>query len=771
MNDRASKQRPPEPPRLSALSPGERGRVAALCGGGPMRRRLQDLGFVPGSEVECLGRGPGGQPTAYLVRGAAIALREEDAGRVELEEIRPPAPPRRWTVALAGNPNVGKSTVFNRLTGLHQHTGNWPGKTVASARGLCRRTEGEFELVDLPGTYSLLAHSAEEEVARDYLCFERPQAVVVVCDAGCLERSLGLVLQVAEITPRIVLCLNLMDEAERRGIVPDVARLQQRLRLPVVPTAARSGEGMEALLAAVRRVAEEEPAGPPLPVYGEEIEAAVSALLPTVAALSDAGIPPRWAALRLLLGDLALEEGLCERGLWTAAETEQLHRQRAELAAQGLDPITLHDRVARSLTDACDRLADGVVRRPAGDAGGWHRRLDRLLTSPATGIPVMLLLLGLVLWLTVWGANLPSSLLFSLFARLGQWLETGLAALALPPFVSGLLVDGIYRVTTWVVAVMLPPMAIFFPLFTLLEDFGYLPRVAFALDGCFRCAHACGKQALTTLMGLGCNAVGVTGCRIIDSPRERLIAILTNAMVPCNGRFPTLIALISLYFAGSGPLGSLRAAAMLLLVLLLGVGMTLLSARLLSATVLKGLPSSFALELPPYRPPQVGRVLVRSLIDRTLFVLGRAVAVAAPAGALIYLLSHLGEGTLPGVLAAALDPLGRLLGMDGAILLAFLLGFPANELVLPLLLMIYSGGGTLQEVGSLPALGTVLAANGWTAATALCVMVFSLLHFPCSTTCLTIYKETGSLKWTALAVLLPTLCGAGLCLGIAAVLG
>ena len=391
-------------------------------------------------------------------------------------------------------------------------------------------------------------------------------------------------------------------------------------------------------------------------------------------------------------------------------------------------------------------------------------------SSKATGIPLMMLLLGAVVWLTVAGANLPSALLTELFARLGAVLEGWLSAA--PEWLRGLLLDGVYRVTAWVVAVMLPPMAIFFPLFTLLEDLGYLPRVAFVMDHAFQKARTCGKQCLTMCMSLGCNACGVTGCRIIDSPRERLIAILTASLVPCNGKFPTLIALITIFFVGgrAGLLASLEGAALLLGTLALGAAGTLACSRLLSATVLRGAPSSFALELPPFRKPRVGQVIVRSLLDRTLFVLGRAVSVAAPAGALIWVMANVtvGDVSLLARCTGFLDPFARLFGLDGVILMAFLLGWPANEIVLPVMLMAYLAEGSLVEFEDLAALGALLTQHGWTWVTAVCAMLFSLFHWPCSTTCLTIYKETGSVKWTAASVVIPTLLGLGLCFVTAA---
>ena len=588
-------------------------------------------------------------------------------------------------VALAGNPNVGKSTLFNALTKLRQHTGNWAGKTVETARGEYDFKGERYQLIDLPGTYSLAVHSQEEAVARDYIQSGQADGVVVVCDATCLERNLILVLQVMELTGKVLVCVNLMDEAKRLGIDVDLSALEKRLGVPVVGTAGGRQEGLENLKSAIARlVGVDAPASP-----------------------------------------------------------------RREVQER----VTLAERYAAQVVR---NQEEGQLRR--------QQRLDRLLTSKSTGIPLMLLLLGLVVWLTVAGANGPSALLTALFARVGVVLEGWFSET--PAWLSGILLDGVYRVTAWVVAVMLPPMAIFFPLFTLLEDLGYLPRVAFVMDHAFQRCRTCGKQCLTMCMSMGCNACGITGCRIIDSPRERLIAILTSSFVPCNGKFPTLIALITIFFVGgrAGLLASLEGAALLLGTLVLGVAGTLACSRLLSATVLRGMPSSFALELPPFRRPRVGEVIVRSVLDRTLFVLGRAVAVAAPAGAVIWLMANVmvGNSSLLAHCTGFLDPFAKLFGLDGVILMAFILGWPANEIVLPVMLMSYLATGSLVEFDDLAALGQLLTQQGWTWVTAVCTMLFSLFHWPCSTTCLTIYKETGSVKWTALAVVLPTVLGLGL---------
>ena len=671
-------------------------------------------------------------------------------------------------IALAGNPNVGKSTLFNALTGLHQHTGNWPGKTVSIAQGVWRTAGHRWRLVDIPGTYSLRADSAEEEVARELLFSGQPDGVVVVCDATCPERNLHLVLQILEAGLPTVVCVNLMDEAQRKGIRLDLPLLEKRLGVPVVATVARRKGCPEELTAAVEAMLAA-PHPLPAPVtYPAPVEKALSRLQPLVRAACGTAASSRWLALRLLEGDSSSMPD-------DPALAEAVAGQQAWLAEQGYSAPALRDAVAAAIGDTAHRLCRGVVGYTDGHSR-QDRRIDRVVTGRRFGYPLMVLLLAFVLWLTVVGANTPSRWLSAGLFWVQDLLTDLFRAANAPDWLHGALVLGVYRVLAWVVSVMLPPMAIFFPLFTLLEDVGYLPRIAYNLDRPFQRCHACGKQALTMCMGFGCNAAGVVGCRIIQSPRERLLAILTNSLVPCNGRFPTLITLITLFFVGAAGTSALPAALLLTGVILLGVGATLLMTRLLAATLLKGTPSAFVLELPPYRPPQVGRVILRSVFDRTLFVLGRAAAVAAPAGLLIWVLANvtLGGDSLLSQLAALLEPVGQLLGMDGAILLAFILGFPANEIVLPLILMIYLAGGTLTDVTALPQLHAILTAHGWTWVTAACTVLFSLFHWPCSTTLLTVRKETGSWRWTALAAVLPTLLGAAVCLlinGIATLLG
>ena len=675
-------------------------------------------------------------------------------------------------IALAGNPNVGKSTVFNALTGLNQHTGNWPGKTVESARGTCTVHGTSFELVDLPGCYSLLSHSEEEEVSRDFICFQHPDAVIVVCDATCLERNLDLCLQVLETTPRVILCVNLMDEARRKRISVDLPLLSSLLRIPVVGTAAGSRKGMDGLLAAVFREISSSTLHdePYRVVYPEPLEKALQELQPLASLVCRGRASARWVSLRLLAADESFLAS--SRQYWHVdwnAGTglqEKLRGLWRELADQGYDRERIQDAIAEAFVRQAETISNQAVTFRDRDYDIWDRRLDRLFTSSLTGFPIMCLLLMLIFWITITGANIPSDWLARGFSRLQDLLLQEAFSLGIPPAVYSPLIFGVYRVLTWVISVMLPPMAIIFPLFTLLEDFGYLPRVAFNLDRCFQKCNACGKQALTMCMGFGCNAAGVTGCRIIDSPRERLIAILTNNFVPCNGRFPTIIAVSAMFLtAGRSGAASLLPALSLTIVIVLGVLMTLLVSKLLSVTLLKGVPSSFTLELPPYRIPQFGRVIIRSIFDRTIFVLARSIVVAAPAGLVIWILANVDIGGTAALahLTGALDPFARFFGLDGVILAAFILGMPANEIVLPVMLMTYLAQGSLLAIEDLDVVRSILSAHGWTWVTAVNVILFSLMHWPCGTTCLTIRKETRSFRWMLAAILIPAIMGLGAC--------
>jgi ferrous iron transport protein B len=713
-----------------------------------------------------------------------------------------------FVVALAGNPNTGKSTVFNALTGLHQHTGNWPGKTISRAEGGFSYADQRYKIVDLPGTYSLRSTSTDEQVAREFILFGRPDVTVVVCDATSLERNLNLLIQVRQITGRVVVALNLMDEARSQQIEIDVRNLARELAVPVVPMAARSREGIPELLAEIQRVALEP--RPPKPRSANILDPVLAKALKTVqAAMRSAKITTDhddWVALRLLEGDSEIEHSLEEGtlGQLTSDHADEVigadsdsvagHASKEQIKAV-LDAVhtarwsvrrNSYDTIVESIYAEAGHLSGAYVRRQGdGESCGWRTRLDRILTGHWTGLPIMALMLLVVLWLTISGANVPSGMLADVLVNKGHPLMLGLAEwMRMPAWLSGLLVDGMYLTMAWVISVMLPPMAIFFPLFTLLEDFGYLPRVAYNLDGLFRRSGAHGKQSLSMAMGFGCNAAGVIATRVIDSPRERLIAILTNNFALCNGRWPTQILIGTIFIGAMAPAGlaSFVAAGSVFAIALLGILLTFIVSFALSKTLLKGEASAFSLELPPYRPPNILRTLYVSMVDRTIFVLWRAIVFAVPAGAVIWIICNLDvQGTsLAQLLIHALDPIAWPLGLTGVILLAYVVAIPANEIVIPTVLMLTvmttgihvdaaAGAGVMFETSDSGVLQELFTAGGWTTLTGVCLMLFSLCHNPCSTTIYTIYKETNSIKWTVWATMIPTVLGFVLCAFVATI--
>ena len=587
------------------------------------------------------------------------------------------------TIILAGNPNVGKSSIFNNLTNKHQHTGNWTGKTVEIAEGDFKCNNQNYHIYDLPGTYSLNFHSEEERVAADFIKTTYHDVTIVVCDATCLERNLYLVLQIMQLTPKVIVCINLIDEAQKKQIFINFSKLSKILQVPVIPMSARKNYGFNELKEAINNY------------------------------------------------------------------------QKPEKTFEKITDIA---QKAKEITESTV-----IYQNQNYDAK--ERKIDRILTHKFWGLLTMFALFLLIFWLTISAANYPSSLLFKMFNNLTPYLTKVLNILPLPDFLVDLMINGIYKVLSWVVSVMLPPMAIFFPLFTILEDLGYLPRIAFCLDKCFKKCRSCGKQALTMCMGFGCNAVGVTTTRIIDSKRERLIAILTNSFVPCNGRFPTLISLLSIFIIGLNA-SSLLSALGLTVIIVFAILITLLISYILSKTILKGEKSAFTIELPPYRSPNLKNILTHSFRDRIYKILKRAISCSIPAGIIIWLLLNISLDNIPVInyIVNLLNPLGNLIGLDGAIILAFILGLPANEIIMPIILMIYLASSNLIEVNELSALKDILINNGWTILTCINFIILSLFHYPCATTILTIKKETNSTKWTLISIIIPLIIGISLCL-------
>ncbi len=675
-----------------------------------------------------------------------------------------------YKIALAGNPNVGKSTIFNTLTGLRRHTGNWSGKTVDSAVAKVSGEGRDYYFADIPGTYSLATNSEEERIATDCICFYGADCTVIVADGTALTKSMPLIMQIREVSRRCVLCLNFEKQSRRRGIETDKEKLSEMLGMPVIGVDGKSKKSVKEITDTLDRMDFEGYRISSPIEYHEDITSAVKMVEREVMGYYSGGVPTFWLSLKLLEEDnfltdkiLSLFSGEDGRARVQNALSEALNF----LFERGIDKDKFKELEVNSIVLAGERAA----RECCVSSGGKDRlteRLDKFFVGKYTAYPVMILLLGVVLWITLSLANYPSAMLSRIFGSLQIRIYDALCSLNM----SGMMVDGlVYGVLGTlfsVVSVMLPPMAIFFPLFTLLEDFGYLPRVAYNLDRPFARCGACGKMGLTMCMGLGCNAVGVCGARIIDSDREKKIAVLTNSLMPCNGRLPMLSTLITLFlfFTGAKEGGTGMGVALILsAMIILSIVFTFLVSKLLSSTVLKGESSSFTLELPSFRVPNVPGVIINSLTHRVFALLMRAMAISAPMGLVIFLLANIsaGDSTLIGEAVEFLDPIAAVFGFDGVMLLSFILGMPANEIVLPVAMMVYTGGGAIgEEIGTL-GMYEIFSNHGWSSVQYITAAVFALFHFPCSTTLITVYKETKSFMMTFLSFIIPTALGLLLC--------
>ena len=584
-------------------------------------------------------------------------------------------------VILIGNPNVGKSSIFNKITGENQHTGNWTGKTVDSVEASLV-DDKSVTIVDLPGIYTLAAASAEEIYSKNYLANHKESFVIIVVDGNCICKSLTLIEETRNIASNIIICVNQYKSATKSGVKINLEKMQEILGLPVITTEATDKNGCE----------------------------------------------------------------IVKRAIQFNVNNTNSYKT---IAHKPIDRSFFRCQVVSE----CDNTI--------------QKRLDKIFTSKITGIPIMIILLAVVLYITIIGANYPSELLSAMFSKCGVWFSNLLSYIGCPNVIISFLCDGVYRTVTWVISVMLPPMAIFFPIFALLENFGYLPRVAFNLDNVFRKANCSGKQALTMCMGFGCNACGVTECRIIPNKKQRLNAIVTNNFVPCNGRFPTLIAVITIFMASSfnsytrSVISALILTGFIILSILISMGISLL----LSNTILKNNDKELVMEMPRFKKPKILRTIYDSIKNRAVFVLLRALVVALPAGAVIWICANatINDESILSYIVNILQPVGEIFGLDGEIIIGLLLGFPANEIVIPIVLMAYSGSSTLVDYNSINELGALLISNGWTIKTAICMIIIVLMHFPCSTTCLTIYKETKSVLWTIISMALPTVAGLLMC--------
>lgn len=591
-------------------------------------------------------------------------------------------------IILLGNPNVGKSTIFNKLTGLHQHTGNWPGKTVEVFSGKFKYKSKEYHITDLPGTYSFFPASEDERVTCDFVMQNSQNLCIVVCNALAIERGLILALQAMDLCQNVIICINLIDEAERKGVVINTGLISERLGIPVIETSIKDRTSKKRLLEEIYKFSQK------------------------------------------------------------TTETSKL-------------------KTVEYYVEKAEEICHGAIKLSQNDIDKTDRKIDRIVMGKYSSVLILAILLCLIFYLTITFAGYPSQLLSDFFEKVHRYIDNILSYSQIPTWLSSMISDGLLNVLFWVVSVMLPPMIIFFPLFALLEDSGYLPRVAYLTDNVFKKCGSCGKQTLTMCMGLGCTCAGVSGCRIFSGEKEKIIATITNSLTPCNGKFPALFLLINIFivtdsgFLSDNILGSFAFC----MIILISFASTYINSFFISKKLFKDSKTPFCLELPSYRKPDFRKIISHSIVNKVFKILSRAIIVSAPAGILIWCLTHIdiNEKSLFFWLTQLLDPFGKLLGLDGTILSGFILGFPANEIIMPIIIMGYQAKETLTNFDSLFELKKLLTDNGWNILTAINTIILTLFHWPCSTAVLTIKKETASLKWTAISIVIPTATGFLLC--------
>ena len=645
-------------------------------------------------------------------------------------------------VCLIGNPNVGKSSVFNALTHQSQHTGNWTGKTVSNAIGEFCYKNTVWEVIDLPGTYSLVGESEEEKIASKFIQEKNYDVAIILADATNLERSIKILFEVLSVTKKVILGINLIDEADKRNIKINYPLLQRRLNIPVIPMSIKENIGLKELVDAMNQSE-----------FTNIYQMSYSKIFHQYFEWMQGVTLEKCKEVDYLLAlndfDYAKEIIIDENNLKLFGYWQKR-----------INKI----QIMNNILDNCNQVMENVVYRDEEIEKKEDMFWNKLLTNKITSFFCMIILLFVVLWITIFFSNYPSELLFQFF----QYFEPFFLNIFsfLPVFIRDMLIYGGYRTLYWVTSVMLPPMMIFFPLFSLLEDYGFLPRIAFNVDKPFSKCGSCGKQGLTMCMGLGCNAVGVTGTRIMENKKMRILSILTNVFMPCNGRFPAMITLIHIFLVSDTDFGSSILSAFILLgFILLGILLTFMITYLLNKTILKNEETIFIMELPSFRKPKIIKSCLFAWKEKALSVLKRAVVVSFPAGIIIYLLANIYISNLSIMehIILLIDPFGRLVGLDGTILFSFLLGMPANEIVLPVLLLGYKGSGVIAEYASIDVLKQILIMNHWNVITGINFLILMLCHFPCATTLLTIKKETNSWFYTSLAFIIPTITGLFLC--------